>query len=52
MIFGDGINIQALFATDYDPSTPRGSYLSVSFGWGIATMMGVYVSFTLSRGRG
>lgn len=32
MTFGDGINIQALFSSDYDPSSPKGNYLSVSFG--------------------
>lgn len=32
MTFGDGINIQALFSSDYDASSPKGNYLSVSFG--------------------
>lgn len=43
MTFGDGINIQALFAEIYDPASPKGNYLSVSFGWGIAVAMAVYV---------
>lgn len=43
MTFGDGINVQALFSSVYDPSSPKGNYLSVSFGWGIAVAMAVYV---------
>lgn len=43
MTFGDGINVQALFAAIVDPSSPKGDYLSVSFGWGIAVAMAVYV---------
>lgn len=43
MTFGDGINVQALFAAIVDPSSPKGNYLSVSFGWGIAVAMAVYV---------
>ncbi|CAO1633316.1 unnamed protein product [Jaminaea pallidilutea] len=51
LTFGDGINVQALFAAEYDPSTPRGNYLSVSFGWGIAVAMGVYVAGGVSGGH-
>jgi hypothetical protein len=28
----------------FDPSSAKGSYLSISFGWGIAVMMAVYVA--------
>lgn len=43
MTFGDGINVQALFSAEVDPTAQKGNYLSVSFGWGIAVAMAVYV---------
>lgn len=33
-----------------DPSSPKGSYLSISFGWGIGVGMGVWVAGGISGG--
>lgn len=49
--FGDGINVQVVGSSLYDPSNPKGSYLSISFGWGIAVMMAVYTSGGISGGH-
>lgn len=49
--FGDGINVQVLASQMLDPSKPKGEYLSISFGWGIAVMMGVYTSGGISGGH-
>jgi len=42
--FGDGINVQVVASGLYDPDAAKGSYLSISFGWGIAVMMAVYTA--------
>lgn len=49
--FGDGINVQVVASSLYNPDNPKGSYLSISFGWGIAVMMAVYVSGGISGGH-
>ncbi|CAD6966891.1 unnamed protein product [Tilletia controversa] len=43
IIFGNGINMQVFVSRLYDPSSPKGDYLSVSFGWGIGTAMAIFV---------
>ncbi|KAK0534968.1 hypothetical protein OC835_002513 [Tilletia horrida] len=43
LVFGNGINCQVFVSQLYDPSSPKGSYLSVSFGWGIGVAFGVWV---------
>ncbi|PWN52300.1 aquaporin [Violaceomyces palustris] len=50
MTFGDGINNQVLVSGLIDPATAKGNYLSISFGWGIAVAMGVYVAGGVSGG--
>ncbi|CAD6945327.1 unnamed protein product [Tilletia caries] len=47
MIFGTGINAQVSLSTLVNPSSPKGDFLSVSFGWGIGVAMGVYVAVPL-----
>jgi len=51
IIFGNGINCQVFVAQLYQPDTPRGDYLSVSFGWGIGVAFGVFVSGGISGGH-
>ena len=41
LTFGDGINVQVQLSALVDPSMPKGEYLSISFGWGIAVMAAV-----------
>lgn len=50
MVFGNGINCQVTVSALYDPSSPKGSYLSISFGWGVGVAMGVWVAGGISGG--
>ena len=51
VIFGDGINNQVVLSTRLDPENAKGSgYLSIAFGWGIATGMGVWTCGGISGG--
>ncbi|UZJ53450.1 hypothetical protein CBS101457_002770 [Exobasidium rhododendri] len=49
--FGDGINVQVTASALYDAASPKGSYLSISFGWGIGVMMAIYVAGGISGGH-
>lgn len=51
LTFGDGINVQVQLSQLYDPTMPKGDYLSISFGWGIAVMAAVYVAGGISGGH-
>ncbi|KAE8257655.1 hypothetical protein A4X13_0g2221 [Tilletia indica] len=51
MIFGNGINAQVSLSTLINPASPKGDFLSVSFGWGIGVAMGVYVAGGVSGGH-
>jgi aquaglyceroporin related protein len=51
LTFGDGINVQVLASVMVDPTSPKGQYLSISFGWGVAVMMAVYVAGGISGGH-
>jgi len=45
IIFGTGVSLQYFLSTSTDVAdSPRGTYLSVSFTWGIGVAMGVWVS--------
>lgn len=49
IIFGDGVNCQVTLTGSRDVAgSQAGSYLSISFGWGIGVMMGVYVAGGIS----
>ncbi|KDN45089.1 aquaporin-like protein [Tilletiaria anomala UBC 951] len=50
MIFGDGINNQVFLSQMVDPASQKGNYLSISLGWGIATMFGVATAGGISGG--
>ncbi len=50
VIFGTGVNLQVNLTQDLSPNSPAGSYLSISFGWGVATALGVWVSGGISGG--
>ncbi|TKY87342.1 hypothetical protein EX895_004019 [Sporisorium graminicola] len=50
MVFGNGINCQVTISALYDPSSPKGNYLSISFGWGVGVAMGVWVAGGISGG--
>ncbi len=50
MVFGNGINCQVTVSSLYDPSAPKGDYLSISFGWGVGVAMGVWVAGGISGG--
>ncbi|EPQ26007.1 uncharacterized protein PFL1_06461 [Pseudozyma flocculosa PF-1] len=50
MTFGDGINNQVFVSQMLDPSSPKGEYLSVSFGWGVGVALGVWVAGGISGG--
>ncbi|KAJ1028432.1 hypothetical protein NDA16_001599 [Ustilago loliicola] len=50
MVFGNGINCQVTVSKLYDPSSPKGDYLSISFGWGVGVAMGVWVAGGISGG--
>jgi hypothetical protein len=43
-LIGNGVNVQVTVSALLDPSQPKGNYLSISFGWGVAVMLGVYAS--------
>lgn len=45
---GDGINNQVVLSGLVDATDQKGSYLSISFGWGIAVAMGVWVAGGIS----
>lgn len=52
IFFGNGVNNQVVLSgnTAVSPDQ-KGSYLSISFGWGIGTAMGVWVSGSISGGH-
>ncbi|KIS70778.1 uncharacterized protein UMAG_10452 [Mycosarcoma maydis] len=50
MVFGNGINCQVVISQLYNSSDPKGSYLSISFGWGVGVAMGVWVAGGISGG--
>lgn len=50
MVFGNGINCQVTISQLYDPASPKGDYLSISFGWGVGVAMGVWVAGGISGG--
>ncbi|EST07878.1 Major intrinsic protein [Kalmanozyma brasiliensis GHG001] len=50
MVFGNGINCQVTLSALYDPTAPKGDYLSISFGWGVGVAMGVWVAGGISGG--
>ncbi|KAF7364987.1 hypothetical protein MVEN_00369600 [Mycena venus] len=52
IIFGTGVDCQVVLSTVTGvASSQKGSYLSISFGWGIGTAMGVWVSGGISGGH-
>lgn len=52
IFFGNGVNNQVVLSTNPAVSADqKGSYLSISFGWGIGTAMGVWVSGAISGGH-
>lgn len=51
LTFGDGINVQVQLSALVAPDMPKGEYLSISFGWGIAVMCAIYVSGGISGGH-
>ncbi|KAK7048568.1 aquaporin-like protein [Favolaschia claudopus] len=53
ILFGNGVNNQVVLSSVTGvASSQKGSYLSISFGWGIGTAMGVWVSGGISGGKG
>jgi len=52
LMFGNGVNNQFFLSADPNVSAvQRGTYLSVSFSWGIGVMVGVYVAGGISGGH-
>lgn len=52
IIFGTGVSLQYFLSLDENIApNPRGTYLSVSFGWGIGVGMGVWVAGGISGGH-
>ncbi|GLB38207.1 putative MIP aquaporin (TC 1.A.8) family protein [Lyophyllum shimeji] len=52
IIFGAGVDCQVVLSTNPNvASSPKGSYLSISFGWAIGTAIGVWVSGGISGGH-
>ncbi|KAF9468647.1 aquaporin [Collybia nuda] len=52
VIFGAGVDCQVILSMNSGvASFPRGSYLSINFGWGIGTALGVWVSGGISGGH-
>ncbi|CAE7079743.1 unnamed protein product [Rhizoctonia solani] len=52
IIFGTGVNCQVVLSGNTAVSaSPKGEYLSISFGWAIGTALGVWVSGGISGGH-
>ncbi|KZT36216.1 aquaporin [Sistotremastrum suecicum HHB10207 ss-3] len=52
IIFGNGVDCQVVLSGSMNVSpAPKGDYLSISFGWGVGTAMGVWVSGGYSGGH-
>ncbi|KAK9898544.1 aquaporin [Cystobasidium minutum MCA 4210] len=52
VMFGTGVSLQYFLSLDPNVvSSPRGTYLSVSFGWGIGVGIGVWVAGGISGGH-
>ncbi|KAH9821785.1 aquaporin-like protein [Melampsora americana] len=52
ILFGNGVNNQVVLNSSRDvSSSDKGDYLSISFGWGIGVMIGVYVAGGISGGH-
>ncbi|KAF8073908.1 major intrinsic protein superfamily membrane channel protein [Lyophyllum atratum] len=52
VIFGAGVDCQVVLSTNPGvASSPKGDYLSISFGWAVGTAMGVWVSGGISGGH-
>ncbi|KAG8759970.1 hypothetical protein FRC12_009643 [Ceratobasidium sp. 428] len=52
IIFGTGVDCQVVLSGNTAvASSPKGSYLSISFGWAIGTALGVWVSGGISGGH-
>ncbi|KAF5384163.1 hypothetical protein D9615_003364 [Tricholomella constricta] len=52
IIFGAGANCQVVLSSNPGVSSaPKGEYLSISFGWGIGTAMGVWACAGISGGH-
>lgn len=52
IIFGNGVNCQVVLGGNEAVSAAaQGSYLSINFGWGIGTAMGVWISGGISGGH-
>lgn len=52
IMFGTGVSLQYFLSLDPNVvSSPRGTYLSVSFGWGIGVAVGVWVAGGISGGH-
>ncbi|EGG04320.1 uncharacterized protein MELLADRAFT_117123 [Melampsora larici-populina 98AG31] len=52
ILFGNGVNNQVTLNSSRAVSgTDKGDYLSISFGWGIGVMIGVYVAGRASNGH-
>jgi len=52
IIFGNGVNCQVVLSSSTAvASSPKGEYLSISFGWAIGTALGVWVSGGISGGH-
>jgi len=52
IIFGTGVDCQVVLSTNPGvAASPKGDYLSISFGWAIGTAMGVWISAGISGGH-
>ncbi|KIO29675.1 hypothetical protein M407DRAFT_70284, partial [Tulasnella calospora MUT 4182] len=52
VLLGTAVDCQVVLSTNPQvASSPKGSYLSISFGWGIATALGVWISMSGSGGH-
>ncbi|CAE6483263.1 unnamed protein product [Rhizoctonia solani] len=52
IIFGTGVNCQVVLSGNTAVSaSPKGEYLSISFGWAVGTALGVWVSGGISGGH-
>ncbi|KAF8803370.1 aquaporin [Phlegmacium glaucopus] len=52
VIFGTGVNCQASLSTNSGvASSPKGDFLSVSFGWAVGISLGVWISGGISGGH-
>lgn len=52
IIFGNGVDCQTVLGSNANvAATPKGDYLSLSFGWAVGTALGVWVSSGISGGH-